>query len=979
MVGLDDSPSGIVTFAFTDIEGSSRMTRALEEREGRGIYERRLRDPQRDRLLGEARKHGGREVQRAGDGHMLVFPHAEDALTAVVAFQRSLDDDPISYRSGDELFAVRVRIGVHTSEKERRPEIDRDGLLEYPGGDTNFAARIGTLGVGGQIIISEETHSRYAGPREGLTFYPWENRLLKSFDDAPQTVYEVLYRPGQQPREPGGRFFPAFYVGERNRYIERLDKEEEVFAQFRNRRRDGTTSRLVTIWAEGGMGKTRLGVACAVKLAGLFEGRVHLADLAAREPKREAVAEAIARALELPTEASQPDRLLDALRIRKASLILLDNAEAVHDEDVARFLAKLATETPGIYLLVMSRTKVGVSDVERLVSLNEGMTEPEARALFLATARREGCLLGDLSPDDEAQICRIITLTERIPLAIELAAAWTDEATLKEIADGLKATPLGDYATLPPDAVRSDDEATRRHIAMVRSLDWSYDLLGRTPEVRSTRRTFAACGLFADTFTAEAVAALTEHRTARTDLARLHRASLVRRDEAAGVSRYFLHRFTRDYAARKLGEFPDADDIRQRFVAYHVAFVEQNTGTLNDLDQLALLDREWRNVAAASTLAEALGDHDAVMLLSAIGEFLEFRGLWSESERLKLRAVEAARTTEDRRALGVHLNNLGKVYDRQGRRAEAEDAFTKALQIRREFKDRVGEGQTLNNLGIVYQSQGRRAKAEDAFTKALQIRREFQDRVGEGQTLNNLGVVYQSQGRWAEAEKAHDQALQIKREFKDRVGEGQTLGNLGVDYQSQGRWAKAEDAFTKALQIRREFKDRVGEGHTLIGLGDVYQSQGRWAEAEKAFTKALQIRREFKDRVGEGHTLIGLGNVYQSQGRWAEAEKAYDQDLQICREFKDRVGEGQTLNNLGLLWDAREDRAKAQQWTRQAVDVLEGTEAASELAKARETLARLEGGAPSWGERAADLASRTRRRLRRPRPRRPRRRPRGGG
>ena len=708
------------------------------------------------------RQHGGREVQRAGDGHLLVFPLAEDALTAVVAFQRSLDDEPISYQSGDERFEVRVRIGVHTSEKERRPEIDRDGLLEYPGGDTNFAARIGSLGAGGQIIISEETHSRYAGPREGLTFYPWENRLLKSFDDAPQTVYEVLYRPGQEPREPGGRFFPAFYVGEKNRYIERLDKEEEVFAQFRNRRRDGTTSRLVTIWAEGGMGKTRLGVACAVKLAGLFEGRVHLADLAAREPKREAVAEAIARALDLPTEASQPDRLLDALRMRKASLILLDNAEAVHDEDVARFLAKLATETPGIYLLVMSRTKVGVSDVERLVSLNEGMTEPEARALFLATARREGGLLGDLSPDDEAQICRIITLTERIPLAIELAAAWTDEATLKEIADGLEATPLGDYATLPPDAVRSDDEATRRrHIAMVRSLDWSYDLLGRTPEVRSTRRTFTACGLFADTFTAEAVAALTEHPTARTDLARLHRASLVRRDEAAGVSRYFLHRFTRDYAARKLVEFPDADDIRQRFVAYYVAFVEQNTDTLNDLDQLALLDREWRNVAAASTLAEALGDHDAVMLLSDIGEFLEFRGLWSESERLKLRAVEAARATEDRQALGVNLGNLGILYSHQGRWAEAEKAHDQALKICREFKDRVGEGQTLIGLGVVYKSQGRWAGAEKAYDQALQIKREFKDRVGEGQTLGNLGVVYQRQGRWAEAEKAYDQALQI--------------------------------------------------------------------------------------------------------------------------------------------------------------------------------------------------------------------------
>ena len=540
-VDLKNAPKGIVTIVFTDIEESSKMTRLLTEREGAGTYETHLRDPHRDRLLEEAAARCGREVQCAGDGHMLVFPKVDDAIAAMVAFQQFLDNTPITYTSGESTFRVRVRIGIHTTEKEVKPTIDTADRLEYPGTDTNFAARIGSLGAGGQILISEESERRYSGPRGELSFHRWEDRSLKSFEYKPQTIYEILYRPGQQPREPGVRFFPAFYLGERNRYIERPEKEREVLDQFCSRRGDGSTSRFVRLWGEGGMGKTRLGIACAAKLAGLFEGGVYFVDLGSSEPSREAVVEAIARALGLPAEVRNPDALAAVLKNREDTLLLLDNVEVVSDKAIARDLARLATDTRGINLLVMSRDKLGASDVEQIISLNEGMDDDECRSLFLARAWLQGQLPGKPTAEEATQIMRIFDLTERIPLAIELAASWIDEASLKEIADGLEATPLGDFST-PPDGVATNE----RHAAMERSLQWSFDLIGRGPSGPAHQRTFAACSLFAAPFTADAVSAIVEH-IARSDLTRLHRTSLVRRDSAIeqGTSRYFLHRFTR--------------------------------------------------------------------------------------------------------------------------------------------------------------------------------------------------------------------------------------------------------------------------------------------------------------------------------------------------------------------------------------------------------------------------------------------------
>lgn len=294
-------PRNIVTFVFTDIENSTLVTQQLEEQRGVGYYEREMRDPHRQRLQRTlSQEHSGFEVQRQGDGHLYVFQHATDALRAVIMLQRSLRDEPIGHEIGGERLELKIRIGVHTSRVERDPQPVSEFLVEYPGTDTNFAARVGALGAGGQLIVSNETHARCpATGIEACRYHEWPSRFLKSFDE-PHTVYEVLYFDGQEPCEPGLRFFPQFYQGEHNYYVDRKGAQDAVFAQFRNKKRDGTTSRLVTLKAEGGMGKTRLAIACAVRMAGLFEGHIHFVNMEMASPSAESVAQALGQMMSPP-------------------------------------------------------------------------------------------------------------------------------------------------------------------------------------------------------------------------------------------------------------------------------------------------------------------------------------------------------------------------------------------------------------------------------------------------------------------------------------------------------------------------------------------------------------------------------------------------------------------------------------------------------------------------------------------------------
>ena len=127
-------PCGTVTFLFTDIEGSTELSRrhGAEYGDLRAEHRRLLRDA--------FEAHRGREVDADGDAFFIVFERATDAVAAAVAAQHSL-------LATD---AVRVRMGLHTTE----PHLHSEG---YVGVGVSRAARICAAAHGGQIVLSQAT------------------------------------------------------------------------------------------------------------------------------------------------------------------------------------------------------------------------------------------------------------------------------------------------------------------------------------------------------------------------------------------------------------------------------------------------------------------------------------------------------------------------------------------------------------------------------------------------------------------------------------------------------------------------------------------------------------------------------------------------------------------------------------------------------------------------------------------------------
>lgn len=259
----------------------------------------------------------------------------------------------------------------------------------------------------------------------------------------------------------------TWYEGERNQYIGRGGLEATILEALSH-------SRMITLHGSGGMGKTRLALHCAAQVSTQFSDGVVIIALADQEPKLEAFAEAISSALNITGQALLSENLIRFLS-NKNMLILLDNYEVVDSQEVADYLARLFLKCKSVQLLVTGREAVKLADIEQIINCDNGMDELEAQQLFILRAQLKRGMKWQPDQGDLVAIQRILQTTEAIPLAIELAAAWTDKRSLIEIATNMETVPFGEATQMPPRSLHTNN--ADRHQSLERCYNWSFGLL----------------------------------------------------------------------------------------------------------------------------------------------------------------------------------------------------------------------------------------------------------------------------------------------------------------------------------------------------------------------------------------------------------------------------------------------------------------------------------------------------------------------
>ena len=134
-------PSGTVTFLFTDIEGSTKLSQQYSESMPALLA-------RHNEILDQAISlHHGFTFNTVGNSYAVAFHNASDALEAALDMQRALHKEAWSPAP------IKVRMGIHTGTAHLQDGSQPDRYLGYATIATS--QRVMSAGHGGQILLSQ--------------------------------------------------------------------------------------------------------------------------------------------------------------------------------------------------------------------------------------------------------------------------------------------------------------------------------------------------------------------------------------------------------------------------------------------------------------------------------------------------------------------------------------------------------------------------------------------------------------------------------------------------------------------------------------------------------------------------------------------------------------------------------------------------------------------------------------------------------
>jgi predicted ATPase/class 3 adenylate cyclase len=852
-----NSPTGTLTFLFTDIEGSTK----LWEHDAPAMQVALTRHD--EILKGAIEERGGYVFKTVGDAFCCAFWTAKEALDAALEIQRTLCDE-----EWQETDPFRVRMALHTGAAQ-----ERDG--DYFGRPVNRVARLLSAAHGGQVLLSLPAQElvRDQLPRGTTLRDLGEHRLKDLF--RPERVFQLL-APELPSEFPPLRTLDSYRNNLPLQPTPLIGREKEVSEVCDLLR--GEETRLLTLTGPGGIGKTRLALQTAADLLDdLPDGAffAQLATLTEAELFLPAVAETLGvrETGEIPLDESLKDYLSE-----RRLLLVLDNFEQVLE--AAPTVTELLAVAQGLKVLATSRTPLrlygeheyavpplSVPDVKHLPDL-ESLSQYEAVRLFIERAKSAKV---DFEVTDESApaVAEICVRLDGLPLAIELAAArikmLPPQAMLQRLGSRLKLL-TGGARDLP-----------ERQRTLRAAIEWSHALLDEGEQLL-----FGRLAVFSGGRTLEAIEAICDAdgdlpMDAFEGVSYLLDKSLLRQEEGPnGEPRFVMLETVHEFAREKLGQSAEEQEIKRVHAEYFLTLAEEAKPELkgsNQLEWLERLETEHDNMRAALTWAlERKKVEVALRLGGDLSWFWSVRGYYIEGRRW----LEEALAIDGRGSPAVRamaLAGAGVLAFDQGELDRAKEACEEGLELLAHEGREAREAKLnlLALLGWVAWHREELGQAQQLFEEELALSREMRDIWWLANSLQGLATVSHTRRDSERATELYEESMDLFREHGDKHSLAYCMNNLAMVVYSQGDLGRAAQLTEEAVALFRELGARGDVALGLCNMGWIALLRDDLGRAADIYRESLSLSWD------AGMTLVvqgGLEGLACLAAARVEAERA---------------------------------------------------------------------------------------------------------
>jgi predicted ATPase/class 3 adenylate cyclase len=857
------TPSGTVTFLFTDIEGSTRLWEQHPDDMKRALA-------RHDQLLrGAIEGNGGNVIKTTGDGFHAAFPTGQAGVAAALAAQRALVE-----AVWDEIQPnhVRVRMGVHTGEAD-----ERGG--DYYGPTLNRAARLMAVGHGGQTLLSTTTADLVRDQLpEGASLRDLGEHRLKDLV-RPEHVFQ-LNHPDLPAEFPAIRSIDAYPNNLPVQLTSFIGRERELEAAKERL----ASAHLLTLIGPGGTGKTRLSLQLAAELLPTYPDGVWVAELAAlSDPSL--VLQTVASVFGVREQLGMAveELLIDFLR-EKNLLLIVDNCEHLVDT-CAQLIERLLQSCPTLKIVASSREALGIAGetVYRVPSLSlpdsssatrSALAQSESAQLFVerASAANPKFSLTDENATAVAQICRRL---DGIPLALELAAArltvFSPEQVASRLDDRFRLLTGGSRTALP------------RQQTLRALIDWSYDLLSE-PE-RSLFRRFS---VFAGGCTYDAIEAVCSQMDVLDLLTQLVNKSLIAVEDDTGEPRYRLLETVRQYARDKLVDLGEAEQAREAHFQFFIKMVNlaaPKLSTMEALPWLQRLDAEFDNIRMA--LEWGLQNHieQVLEVVPKLVNFWNRRGHEEEGRNLIAALVERAEQlpvpegnagTDWKRLLGGAWQAAAMLGYSQGDNERAIELAGHAAKYARDIGDKRALALILGMQASSMLFVGRATEAEPTLREALRFGQESGDDMVSALPLGILGqALTMSDPNSTEGIEYSERGAAALEKSDDRWLATMSLLNMAMAAKFRGNYAEARRRFSAVAPAFKELGDRHRTNMVKSELAHIDRYEGELDKAETVYRETILEWKRLGHRAAIAHQLECFAAIAQARGEYPRAARLY--------------------------------------------------------------------------------------------------------